>query len=284
MSFQSNQSHKYLIKLMTLLILCSLSSGCSTVTSHEGMVKVGSDDFKYFLIDKTEVTNADFKEFIHATGYITTAEKDFMLNLGSTDTLVKGGSLVFIPTEGPVGLDDYSQWWKWKTGAYWAAPEGPGSDIEGRLDHPVVHISFDDAKAYAKWKDKRLPTETEWEFAAKANEANKYGWGNTDPLASHTKANFWQGFFPFQNDKKDGFIGTAPVGSYAPNAFDLYDMSGNVWEWCIDDGGNAVVKGGSFLCNDSYCSGYLVSSRIPNDKESSLNHTGFRLVKDVSEK
>ncbi|MEM8565061.1 MAG: SUMF1/EgtB/PvdO family nonheme iron enzyme [Bacteroidota bacterium] len=253
--------------------------------SPEGMVLIEMSENSFFM-DLTEVTNQQFKEFVDATGYKTTAEKEFVLPLVNNegvrqDSTFSAGSLVFKKTDGPVDLNDYSQWWEWTEGAFWAAPEGPGSTIEKRMNHPVVHISFEDANTYAKWAGKRLPSEKEWEFAAKGGKENKFAWGNDEAFEASGKANFWQGLFPFENRAEDGFIGTAPVKSYAANAFGLYDMSGNVWEWCTTRKNEVIVKGGSFLCNDSYCSGYRISSRMPNDRESSLNHTGFRLVKDV---
>lgn len=278
-------------KVIVAIVFSTSLLACNSKepVAPEGMVQIDMSDQggqKSFWVDKTEITVAEFKAFVEATTYITTAEKDFNIQMPQgnkfVDSLMAAGSLVFKKTDGPVRLDDPSLWWAWTTGAYWAAPEGPGSTIESRLNHPVVHISFQDALAYAKWIGKRLPTEVEWEYAAKSGENNTFAWGNAAVEHAAGKANFWQGFFPFQNDEKDGFLGTAPIKSYAPNNYGLYDMSGNVWEWCISKSGQPIVKGGSFLCNDSYCSGYRISSRMPNDKESSLNHTGFRLVKDVN--
>lgn len=275
-------------KIQALITIIFFS--CSTYEDEKisGMEKVsipGAEGEKILLVDITEVTNSQFKKFVDATHYKTTAEKDFNLPLeregNLIDSLIKAGSLVFKQTDGPVALDDYSQWWEWKEGAYWAAPEGPGSSIRDKMDHPVVHISFEDAMAYAKWIGKRLPTEEEWQYAASGGKNNTYAWGNETIEEATKKANFWQGLFPFQNNNEDGYIGTAPVKTYPSNNFGLFEMSGNVWEWCISSSGTPIVKGGSFLCNDSYCSGYRVQSRMPNDRESSLNHTGFRLVKDV---
>ncbi len=271
-------------RFATLFILCTLIVGCQPDQELLGMVKVISDEVQSFYIDEIEVTNAQFQVFVKETGYITTAEKDFTLPFiidgKQVDSTIFAGSLVFKATEGPVPLDDYSQWWEWTSGAFWAAPEGPSSDIKERMDHPVVHISFIDAQAYASWAGKRLPTEQEWEIAAKAGKDQIYAWGNKAAEHSHDKANFWQGLFPFRNNEEDGFYGSAPVRSFEPNELGIYDMSGNVWEWTISSTGQSVVKGGSFLCNESYCSGYRIESRMPNDQESSLNHTGFRLVKD----
>jgi len=276
-----------------------------------------------FYMDATEVTNAEFAEFVEATGYKTIAERDIdweemkkQLPPGTpkpADSLLKAGALVFTPTEGPVNMQDYSQWWKWTIGANWQHPLGPDSNINDKMDHPVVHISWEDAQAYARWAGKRLPTEAEWEWAAQGGKAGaKYPWGNESAEQASDKANFWQGFFPYENKEEDGFFGTAPVKSFPPNGYGLYDMAGNVWEWVQDkynvntyaeyakqgqitnpEGANHyydpqeptipkhVIRGGSFLCNDSYCSGYRVSRRMSSSKDSGLNHTGFRCVMDV---
>lgn len=274
-----------------------------------------------FFMDESEVTNAEFQEFVETTGYVTIAEKDIdweemkkQVPMGTPkppDSILKAGSLIFRQTSGPVNLNDYSVWWRWTIGANWRSPEGPGSSIKDRMDHPVVHISYEDALAYAKWAGKRLPTEAEWEWAAVGNTNHKYPWGNDPIEESYDKANFWQGIFPFKNEELDGHYGTAPVKSYPPNPFGLYDMAGNVWEWCADkydaagyqqyaeketndpEGSSRyydprepyaqkhVTRGGSFLCNDSYCSGYRASRRMSSSRDSGFNHTGFRCVKDL---
>ncbi|HTU22012.1 MAG TPA: formylglycine-generating enzyme family protein [Gemmataceae bacterium] len=275
-----------------------------------------------FWMDETEVTNAQFRRFVEATGYVTTAEKvpvpEEILRQSRPgappppkENLVPG-SLVFTPTSGPVDLDDYSQWWKWTPGASWRRPEGPGSSTEGREDHPVVHVSWDDAVAYAKWAGKRLPREAEWEFAARGGlDGKPYGWGDDPPgLGGKWQANIWQGSFPYRNRAKDGYERTAPVKSYSPNGYGLYDMAGNVWEWCSDFyradlyrlwagqgvvvnptgpassfdprypfGPSRVQRGGSFLCCDGFCSRYRPSARHGCSSDTGMSHVGFRCVR-----
>ncbi|WP_347839222.1 formylglycine-generating enzyme family protein [uncultured Draconibacterium sp.] len=278
-----------------------------------------------FWIDEHEVTNAQFNLFVEETGYITVAEKNVDWNIlkkqlppGTPkphDSLLVAGSMVFTPPTGAVPLNDYSQWWKWTTGACWKHPSGPGSSIEGLENHPVVHICYNDALAYCKWAGKRLPTEAEWEYAARGGlENNIYPWGDEHIESGYPKANSWQGSFPNLNTQKDGFYTTAPVKTYAANGYGLYDMGGNVWEWTADwydkdyystlpankvttnpkgpkksDGGDnafedrKTIRGGSFLCNDSYCSSYRVAARMPGEIYTGMSHTGFRCVKDVQE-
>lgn len=274
-----------------------------------------------FWMDVTEVTNAQFKEFVDSTGYVTTAEKapsvEEILKQSPPGTLpppkevLVPGSMVFTIPKGEVNLKDFSQWWKWVRGASWKHPEGPASNLEGRERHPVVQVSWDDAMAYAKWADKRLPTEAEWEFAARGGLIGKLNvWGDEPVSEEHPQCNVWQGEFPRQNTAKDGYERTAPVKSFPPNGYGLYDMAGNVWEWCSDwygrdlyaarAGAGVVVnpsgpdrtqdpihpfevrrvqKGGSFLCNDSYCSRYRPSARHGCSPDTGMSHVGFRCVK-----
>jgi len=273
-----------------------------------------------FWIDATEVTNADFRRFVEATGYVTTAERPVDVNEIMKQVppgtpppppeKLQPGSLVFQPTAGPVDTRDIAQWWHWTPGADWRHPEGPSSSIAERDQHPVVHASWEDANAYAKWAGKRLPTEAEWEYAARGGSDNQpYVWGSTPLSEEHPQCNTWQGEFPHRNTKKDGFERTSPVRSFLPNGFGMYDMAGNVWEWCSDwydrdlykkRGGRLTInpmgpektndplhpfeprrvqKGGSFLCNDSYCSRYRPSARHGCTPDTGMSHVGFRCVK-----
>ena len=270
-----------------------------------------------FWMDATEVTNAQFRQFVNATGYRTVAERPIDWESlraqlppdtpRPSDERLRPGSLVFAPPDHAVPLDEPAAWWRWTPGACWQHPEGPGSSIDDRLDHPVVHIAFEDAQAYAAWAGKRLPTEAEWERAARGGlEQATFVWGDEPP--DPRRCNIWQGEFPVRNTRLDGFASTAPVGSYPPNAFGLFDMAGNVWEWCADayrhdayaieaqDSGPSVnpriearadlrdprvLRGGSFLCSDQYCTGYRPSARMSSSPDTSLGHTGFRCVRDL---
>lgn len=244
-------------------------------------------------VDETEVTNAEFRKFIEETGYVTTAECSFEINGESFPP----GAMVF-DAENP------QAWWKFKEGANWKHPQGPESNIKGKEDHPVVQVSWYDAMAYAKWAGKRLPTEAEFEYLARGGKENQiYHWGNNFEEATEF-VNFHQGDFPNLNEVKDNFEKTSPVKSFPPNAFGLFEVSGNVWEWVLDtyypnayskleqrsDGyfkeyfneeQQKVIRGGSFLCSESYCTGYRNAARMSSTPESGLEHLGFRCVKDV---
>lgn len=271
-----------------------------------------------FYMDKTPVTNQQFKQFIDATNYITTAEQvpdwEFIktqLPEGTPkphDSLLQPSSLVFSPPNQPVQLNNHLVWWSWVQGANWKHPKGPDSNIDELSNHPVVHVTHNDALAYAKWSGKRLPTEAEFEYASRGGLVdNIYPWGNELINKGAVKANSWQGEFPITNLYTDGFYHTSPVGIYPANNYGLYDMAGNVWEWCADwyhydyyktlgeltenpkgpessyDPNDVMVqkrvtRGGSYLCNDSYCSGFRVAARMKSDSYSSQAHVGFRCV------
>ncbi|HVI47572.1 MAG TPA: formylglycine-generating enzyme family protein [Chitinophaga sp.] len=273
-----------------------------------------------FWMDEHEVTNTEFAAFVAATGYVTTAEKpiskeELMAAMppGSPEpdsSLMAAGSLVFTPPSHAVPFDDVSQWWKFVAGASWRHPEGPQSDIKGRENEPVTQVSWQDAQAFAKWAGKRLPTEAEWEYAARGGlKGQLYPWGDEPLTTGKPKANTWNGNFPYRNTQTDGFYALAPVKTYNPNRYYLYDMSGNVWEWCADwyDAGyytkegnthnpagpdkgydpadpgpdKRVIRGGSFMCSDEYCRGYRVSARMKTTPESGLSNLGFRCVRSI---
>lgn len=262
-----------------------------------------------FYIDEHEVTNAQFQAFIDATGYVTVAERplDPEEFPGADPAMLVPGSAVFAAPKEVQGLDNYIQWWQYIPGANWKHPEGPDSSIEGKESHPVTQLAYQDAEAYAKWVGKRLPTEAEWEYAAKGgmHTDETYYWGNEKKEGGKWLANIYQGDFPSNNTKEDGFETTAPVKSFPPNAYGLYDMEGNVWEWCADfyrpdyysnspkvnpkgptDSHDPqeprlikrVQRGGSFLCNDQYCERYKAGSRGKGEINSPTNNVGFRCV------
>jgi sulfatase modifying factor 1 len=273
-----------------------------------------------FYIDRCTVTNAEFREFIEQTRYTTVAQRplnpvDFP---GLAGELLAPGSMVFHKTDRAVNLSHYAHWWRWVPGACWDHPRGPGSNIKALEDHPVVHVAFEDAEAYSKWAGKELPSEAEWEFAARGGpDGLKFTWGNEDVQLTSPMANTWQGEFPHQNLLVDGFEGTAPVASFAPNGYGLHDMAGNVWEWTSDwyvdhldasaeevktccttsvnprvvspeksyDAAQPqfhiprkVVKGGSFICAPNYCLRYRPAARQPQMVDTGMSHIGFRCI------
>jgi len=306
-----------------------------------GEFSMGTDDLKSlrnerpahivtldgFWIDEHDVTNAEFRKFVEATSYLTTAERPIdweqMIKELPQDTpepsddMLQPGSLVFTPLEKEVDLRDTRNWWTWTHGADWRHPQGPQSSIEGKDDHPVVQISWDDAATYATWAGKRLPTEAEWEYAARGGlEKKRFPWGDEFRPGGKFMANTYTGTFPVKDTAEDGFAGTSPVKSFPPNGYGLYDMGGNVWNWCIDfyaDDVHAraaedvkaqgvccnptgpfktfsahnplaverVTKGGSFLCNPSYCESYRPSARRGSPLDTGMGHIGFRCAKSA---
>ncbi len=267
-----------------------------------------------FWMDATEVTNAEFARFVAATGHVTDAEKKPTLAdvPGADEAALVPGSLVFTPPPEAVDLRQFWRWWSYVPGADWRHPAGPGSSIEGKDDHPVVHVSWRDAVAYATWAGKRLPTEAEWEFAARGGlDQKRFVWGDEQKPDGKWLANIWQGTFPKSNALEDGFATTAPVRAFPANGFGLHGMSGNVWEWCSDfyrpdgygDGKTVMVdptgpkdsfdpaepgvakrvqRGGSFLCSDVYCKGYMPGTRMKCSEDTSLCHSGFRCVRSAA--
>ncbi len=305
-----------------------------TLPSHKNMVFIPSGTFEMgadnnqasadeypkhrvtldgFWIDITEVTNAQFQQFVNATHYVTTAEKAIdweqlkkQLPAGTpkpSDDALQPAALVFTTVQ-----NDTEYWWKMEKGANWKHPSGPKSTLVGKENHPVIQVSWDDAQAYCRWAKKRLPTEAEWEFAARGALKNKvYTWGNEALDKGKPKTNSWQGDFPYQNTSQDGFLKTAPVQSFPANGYGLYDMAGNVWEWCQDwydaqyytavaqgvknpkgltksydpedqYAPKRTIRGGSFLCNEDYCSGYRNARRMKETPDTSTEHIGFRCV------
>ncbi|WGD36244.1 formylglycine-generating enzyme family protein [Lysinibacter sp. HNR] len=262
-----------------------------------------------FLLDKTAVTNELFARFVQETGYVTTAEQRLNPDHfnGAPLTTLEPGSLVFTPTSGPVNLNDWRQWWRWVHGADWKHPFGPKSSIEGKEQHPVVQVSFADARAYAQWAGKRLPTETEWEFAARGGlEGQTYAWGDTPQSPEYLLANTWQGKFPYQNRSANGWVGSSPVSSFRSNGYGLFDMIGNVWEWTSTPWSSShrtgdetptqcscsprmartprprVIKGGSHLCSPEYCFRYRPSARSEQTEDSATTHIGFRCARSLA--
>jgi formylglycine-generating enzyme required for sulfatase activity len=253
-----------------------------------------------FCIDRRPVTVAEFRRFVKATGHVTWAEEapraeDY--SDADAEALVPG-SLVFRMTDGPVDLDDVRNWWHWTPGADWRHPEGPGSTVGGREHHPVTHVAYADAEAYAAWAGKSLPTEAEWEYAARGGlDGATFAWGDEFAPRGRMMANTWQGLFPWQNLRTDGYDGTSPVGRFPPNGYGLHDMTGNVWEWTADPfeapgGGRPccappsprerfprkVIKGGSHLCAPNYCLRYRPAARQAESIDTSTCHIGFRCV------
>jgi len=248
-------------------------------------------NLKRFGLERTTVTNRRFRDFVASTGYVTEAERfgwSFVFHLFLDPRLSAPA-----PKEVP--------WWRGIEGALWSAPEGPGSSVEDRLDHPVVHVSWNDAAAFARWCGGRLPTEAEWEHAARSGRSDRrYPWGDDEPTDAATPCNIWQGRFPDLNTAADGYVGTAPAESFAPNPAGLFNMAGNVWEWCEDafrlrslgrEGRERdrlavaererVMKGGSYLCHASYCYRYRIAARMGRNPDTSTGHTGFRVAYDA---
>lgn len=287
---------------------------------------------KGFWMDLTHITNDQFARFVKETGYVTTAERKpdwetvrVQLPAGTPrppDFVLVPGAMVFVGTHKPANLSDYWQWWRYVPGANWRHPQGPGSSIEGKGDHPVVQVSYEDAQAYAKWAGKRLPTEAEWEFAARGGlEQATYVWGDELTPDGMRQANYWdtrKQAFPVVSPKAGGATGTVPAGTFPPNGYGLFDMTGNAWQWVADwyradyfqrqaksattlvnnpqgpesaydpsdpvapaNAPKRVIRGGSFLCNESYCLSYRPSARRGSDPYSPMSHLGFRLVKDA---
>lgn len=270
---------------------------------------MGSDDFypeerpahlakvESFSLEKHPVTNRQFAAFVAATGYQSTAERELPAEDFAHLTAEQRdpGSLVFTPTREPVDLRDWRKWWRWVPGACWHAPQGPGSDVLDLCDHPVVQVTAEDAGAYAQWAGRRLPTEKELEFAARAGlPDSEYAWGDEPPCPQNLQANIWQGHFPYQNTGARGWIGTSPVGAFPANAYGIEDLIGNVWEWTStpytaghstcgcgpnSTGEGLVTKGGSYLCAPEYCHRYRPAARSVQATDSSTTHLGFRCAR-----
>lgn len=294
--------------------------GCESAEARPDEAPVHIVELDGFYMDVTEVTNRQFAEFVAATGYVTTAEKPPRLeDLGPDAANIDPGKLVpgaavFRMTGSPVETrapDSFLQWWHWTPGAQWRYPLGPGITIDSFDDHPVVQVCWNDAVAYCEWAGKQLPSEAQWEYAARGGLDQKaYVWGDEKVSDEKPQANIWQGQFPFRNAATDGFAGTSPVRSFPPNGYGLYDMAGNVWEWCSDwyradyyislrdkvsvnpagpvssdhpSEPRRVHRGGSFLCHRDYCSSYRPSARMSNSVDTGTSHTGFRCVMSLSQ-
>ena len=283
----------------------------ATVGGHDDMVRLEGGQFTMgtygfhpeeapprsaevgsFWIDRYEVTNAEFAAFVAATGYVTQAERpaDPAANPGIDPALLVPGAVVFVAPASVTDMVDISQWWQYVPGADWRHPQGPDSSIEGRENHPVVNVTREDALAYAHWLGRDLPTEAEWEFAARGGIADAdYAWGDEKLPGGKWQANAWQGVFPVIDKVEDGYAGTAPVGCFAANGFGLYDMAGNVWELTKDDYADmngpqpnmVVIKGGSYLCADNFCFRYRPAARQPASFDVGTTHIGFRTVQRV---
>jgi formylglycine-generating enzyme len=290
------------------------SEGMQAATDARPIHRVSVDSF---WMDETDVTNEEFARFVKATGYVTIAERtptaqDFP---GAPPENLAAGGVVFSPPPHAVPLNDYYQWWAYVKGANWRHPQGPNTSLKGREKYPVVQVAFSDALAYAEWSGKRLPTEAEWEFAARGGLTGKrYPWGDEFQPTGKWMANTHQGHFPNTDTGDDGYAGIAPVAQFPPNGYGLYDMAGNVWQWTSDwyrpeyyqqlaaAGGvtrnpqgpdssydpaeptdrKRVQRGGSFLCTDQYCSRYVVGTRGKGEVTTGTNHLGFRCVKPVT--
>lgn len=281
--FSSTTHHN---EKMTLLEGTTFLMGSedSDVNRNDNEGPIHKVEVSSFWIDTTPVTNKEFKDFIDHTGYKTDAEKygwSFVFHLLLSEKTAK--QVTQIPTQAP--------WWRVVEGADWAHPEGLDSTIAERLDHPVVHVSWNDAQAYAEWAGKRLPTEEEWEYAARGGlEQKRYPWGDElTPQGKH-RCNIWQGEFPYTNTAEDGYQGTSPVKAFPTNSYGIYSVAGNVWEWCENDffqktnppeNAPKATRGGSYLCHASYCNRYRVAARTSNTPDSSTGNIGFRCAKDV---
>lgn len=346
-------SQKYIRSTLIFIVIIAVTAAlwtgdalftASTSSKTEGMVWIPGGEFTMgsdnkdskkdekpphrvkvssFWMDATPVTNRQFKAFVNATGYVTTAEKaptleEIMSQVppgtpAPSPELLVAASLVFKPTSEAVPLSNHYIWWEWTPGADWKHPLGPESSLKDKEDHPVVHVSWFDAIVYAKWAGKRLPTEAEWEYAAHGGrDDNIFVWGNEEFSEEKPQANLWQGEFPYKSTKPNGYYGTTAVKSFPANPYGLYDMAGNVWQWCSDlyhashyEGEKQkheisvnptgptksfdpvepfaikrVHRGGSFLCHPGYCKGYRIAARMKTCPDTGLNHLGFRCVSD----